>query len=622
MLQISEYINQDTVQFLNALREKFSAGNADALGAHSRLLDHVTPLPSSSLIYEFECACQSEANRKQWLDACIADGIIALFDETGELKPSIRQRFMELARVEKDSLDAWIYNGLPKDQVHMQWLSAYCLSLLDRAYRALPDEFLTCPEEMDPMDFLPVSANSWINATLKNDYAARPELFRTMVKDAYQKRHQQQDAELIDYWKRAQQCALEVACGEPSQIAFLKVVMQLQSRLLLNLPERIGDTFGQDEVAEEYDRISDLVGQSQIEVMDDQVTLISQLWQGVSSLSAMYRLSDEMIEKYGLLEAAFEASPHDFSSELYQLESGIVNFSSIALKRVGVEGEGAIGSVIDCSETGQLMSPVIHVLTQRAQSQDLAAWHVGRAPLTGKWLYHFWCCVLPVTHSYQIQIKAHELSAMQPSNEEDAKAFHVNRLNAMKDLSYLCQSWLSRHETLTDWQQFYGTQDRLISIMSLQQTLGTQITDEMQKIDRIQDQEHRERCEARRALVPPVVPDVLPQRSGSLFKNASSFGMVFAGFFLLSYLARFMPHPHVGHMAGLMMQMGFSGVAGLAYTKGSLPLVSFWRHHIAGSADDEVAASNARNDVTSSRNNVDDDPTSNVELVSPSARPD
>ena len=639
MFKLENYITADTVDFISKLTHKAATDPSNALGFHSRLFDHVIPLPSSALVFEYASfACQAESNREQWLQRCLAEGILNIFDESGELKAAVRNQLQRLSGLSADKLDEWLYQGLSKNAVHMQWLSAYVLSICDRAYRVLPEGFMTCPNDVDPDEFLPATTSQWIMATLP-DYCACPERFSPMVRQAFMDHKTQQDTEVIEYWYRAQQCAQRVEKGTSAQVAYTQAVMQLQSTLLLNLSERIGDNVSADALADEYNRIAKLAGA--IAVSEEQATVISRLWYTLNSFN---HINDEnFIEKLRqprqALHQFYHAANLDLSSQLGCFEKASTDFSFFGLKRSSNEAGDDRRLVINVSENNALMGPVSQVLKQHVQSQNFSTWSINKQPVTGRWLYQLWRLILPQTHSFRLQMATHDLAEMKRARGETEKDFQLRRLKVMQDLVYLSERWLSRHENLDTWQKLCGTQERLISIMTLRQQLDARILQTMKIIDQIQDQERIQHAEAgskamaddsRRGVeiemreysssdtytrstaaarlpsenhagtrsyhrlrlnntnrdqndgVKHSTPNA-PAKSSSV-NQVTNFGLIFFGCFLLSYLARYMPHPHVGHLTSMMMRLGFSSLPAVAYSSGILSQLSLWRNQVGHSS--------------------------------------
>ncbi len=639
MFKLENYITTDTVDFISNLTEKAATDPSNALGFHSRLFDHVIPLPSSALVFEYASfACEAESNREEWLQRCLAEGILNIFDESGDLKATVRNRLQRLSGLGADKLDEWLYQGLSKNAVHMQWLSAYVLSICDRAYRVLPEGFMTCPNDVDPEEFLPATTSQWIMATLK-DHCACPERFSPMVRRAFTDHRTQQDTELVEYWYRAQRCAQRVEKGASAQVAYMQAVMQLQSTLLLSLSERVGDKVSADALADEYNRIANLAGK--IVVSEEQATVISRLWYSLNSFD--HRDDDNFIEKLRqprqVLRQYYQDAKLNLSSQLGCFEKASMDFSFFGLKRSGNEAGDDSRLVIDVSEKNALMGPVSKVLTQHVQSQNFSTWSINKQPVTGRWLYQLWRLILPQTHSFRLQMAAHDLAEMKCARGETEKDFQLRRLKVMQDLVYLSERWLSRHETLDTWQKLCGTHERLISIMTLRQQLDERILEVMEIIDQIQDQERIQHAEARskamaddsrrgveiemreysssdtysRSTVAARLPSenhagtrsyhrvrrnntnrdqsdgvkhstTNASAKSSSVKHVTNFGLIFFGCFLLSYLARYMPHPHVGHFTGLMMRLGFSSLPAVAYSSGILSQLSLWRNQVSHSS--------------------------------------
>ena len=607
MIRIADYLIQDTVNFFTGLREKFNAGDINSLGFHGRWLDHVAHLPSSPLVFELEFACQNEVNRKEWLDACIAEGMIALFDERGELRSSIRQRLAGLAGIDKKALDDYIYNGLPKDSVHMQWLASYCLSLMDRAYRALPSEFLVCPDDVDPNDFLPVTTSSWVNAQLAHK-ANHPELFNTSLRDAYRKRDQQRDSQLVDYWRRAQQCASEMTPSNvSSQKTFLKAVRQLHMCLILHLRDQKGDEFSQDDVCEEYERIQKHSGVV-VELSEAKAAMVSQLCEGISLFSSGGAGLDVVIDYNHDLEEHFKDSSLDLSTEKHLLWHSLVCFASFGLKKQGVNGE-----VLNVAEDTALIEPVVEFLKERKSHQDLAQWTVSRSPVSQSWVYRFFGWMLP--DIYRLELEAHQIAALRIEDVGDKRQFYIYRLNKMNELLTQCQCWMSRHEDLSWWEKLRGAHKhkRQVSVMGLMHTLRTEIKKDMHEIDVVGNKIFIEEKAARDAINEKL-PSPVKSPPRPIVKSASSFGVICVSYFLLSCLARWVPHPHMAHFAGLMMQLGFSGAAGVAYTRGWLSRLSLWQRQSAVSSKEVVSHEVVSKDAAVELSKDDNINTEGIEL--------
>ena len=595
MIRIADYLTQDTVNFFTGLREKFSAEDISALGWHSRWLDHVTYLSSSALVFELEFACQNEVNRQEWFDACVAEGVMALFDQEGELKSSIRRRLAELAGQDENTLDNFLYHGLPKDQVHIQWLGGYCLSLMDRAYRALPSEFLVCPDDVDPNDFLPVTMSSWVNAQLAHK-ANHPELFNTSLRDAYRKRDQQRDSQLVGYWRRAQQCASEMTpSNASSQKTFLKAVRQLHMCLILHHRDQKGDEFSQDDVYEEYERIQKHSGAA-VELSEAKAAMVSQICEGISLFSSGGAGHDAVIDYNHDLEEHFKDSSLDLRTEKNLLWHSLVCFASFGLKKQG--DDGVNGEVLSVAEDTALIEPVVEFLKERKSHQDLAQWTVSRSPVSQSWRYYFLSWMLP--DIYRLELEAHQIAALRIEDVEDKRQFYINRLNKMNELLTQCQCWMSRHEDLSLWEKLRGVHKhkRQVSVMGLMQTLRTEIKKDMHEIDVISDKIFVEEKAARDAINEKL-PSPVKSPSSPIVKSASSLGVICASYFLLACLARWVPHPHMAHFAGLMMQLGFSGAAGVAYSRGWMSRLSLWQRQSSGNYNEAVSNEVVSSDVVS-----------------------
>ena len=607
MIRIADYLTQDTVNFFTGLREKFSVGDIGALGWHSRWLDHVTYLPSSALVYELEFACQNEVNRQEWFDACIAEGMMALFDQEGELKAPIRRRLAELAGQDENTLDDFLYHGLPKDQVHTQWLAGYCLSLMDRAYRALPSGFLRCPDDVDPNDFLPVMTSSWVNAQLVHK-ANHPELFNTSLRDAYRKRDQQRDSQLLGYWRRAQQCALEMTSNVSSQKTFLKAVRQLHMCLILHLRDQKGDEFSQDDVCEEYERIQKHSGAA-VELSEAKAATVSQLCEGISLFSSGGSGLDAVVDYNYDLEEHFKDSSLDLITEKNLLWHSLVCFASFGLKKQG--GDGVNGEVLSVSEDTALIEPVVEFLKERKSHQDLAQWTVSRSPVSQSWRYYFLSWMLP--DIYRLELEAHQIAALRIEDVEDKSRFYINRLNKMDELLTQCQCWMSRHEDLSFWEKLWGGRQRQVSVMGLMHTLRTAIKKDMHEIDVISDKIFVEQKAARDAANEKL-PSTANTSSSSVVKSASSLGVICASYFLLSCLARWVPHPHMAHFTAVMMQLGFSGAAGVAYSRGWLSRLSLWQRQSTVSSKEVVSHEVVSKDAAVELSKDDNINTEGIEL--------
>ncbi|MBV53832.1 MAG: hypothetical protein CL816_07240 [Coxiellaceae bacterium] len=563
MIRIADYLTQDTINFFRRLKAKSAVVECNPLSMHSRWVDHVSHLPSSPLVFEFEFACQNQLNRQEWLDACIAEGMIALFDEKGVLQPSIRQRIAELAGSSEEALDDFIYSELPKDSVHMQWLAGYCASLMDRAYRALPEEFLVHLGEAEPDEFSPVSTNSWIIAQLAQK-AEHPELFHAYLRDAYLARAKRQDSQLVDYWRRAQQCALEVTSNISSQKTFLKAVRQLHMCLILGLRDQKGDEFTQDDVYDEYERIQKHIGAA-VHLSEAKAAIVSQLCEGIGLFSSGGVRSDVVLSYNLDLEEQFKDSPLDLNTEKNLLWHSLVCFAPIGLKKQGRNGGN--GDVLRVKEEAALIEPVVQVLQERNSHQDLAQWTVGQSPVSQSWVYRFMGWMLP--HVYRLELEAHQIAARSLEDGQDKAQFFINRLNKLSELLMQCQCWMSRHEDLSFWEKLWGGRQRQVSVMSLMQTLHKEIKKGMHELDVINDKLFAQKKSAKDAANENSQIPIKPS-SDSTMKSVSNLSMVCMSCFLLSCLTRWVPHPHVGHFAGLMMQLGFSGATGLAFSKGWL----------------------------------------------------
>ena len=158
----------------------------------------------------------------------------------------------------------------------------------------------------------------------------------------------------------------------------------------------------------------------------------------------------------------------------------------------------------------------------------------------------------------------------------------------MNELLTQCQCWMSRHEDLSFWEKLWGGRQRQVSVMGLIHTLRTNIKKDMHQIDVINDRLLIKQKVEREARYEKS-PSTANTSSSSVVKSASSLGVICASYFLLSCLARWVPHPHMAHFYGLMIQLGFSGATGVAYSRGWLSRLSLWQRQSSGNCNEAVS---------------------------------